>query len=924
MEGAFGDTRRIGLTTAEKKCMNRKYVHVPSLAQVGEDRVYGDPNHPTPQARRKKPVISPESLVCDRVDLYGESELERQTCQILEQLLPLPEGRTPQASAPNRRGALRQPHSVAPSGHHGSQLEAKVGGRTPLKKSAASGRAGPSFHLDAPAGQGTSSQSMPTLPVHNSPGAARARGTTAAAAAAAAAAAESIAAAAEQLPPLIKRPSDWDANSSNLRKNVVRLVQGASAQKVERESGGKIRFIHGPSHQQADSPYVNDDYDVPEPPEELTRGATHMVKKGPQEMMGHPLHVFRRKMAKRFTSLAEAFEGLNVDRNARLDMREWCDMLVRFGMCSLFEARVIFELMDSDRDGSLTLDEFNIGLETIAPVISLSALRKRLVCLGFSSVLQAVAHMNGPGEDTTLQPLTFLEFATALKRVWVIEDREHRILFNLVRDPVDPTGRTSLSDLAAGLAAVSPLMLLGEVRVSLEAKWGSLQAAYEALQDEWLESAEQFEEKGSEWMDITRAEAAKMFRFADIDHNGNLSRKEVMGSIRMAQSSVQMEDIRRRVQQSFRGIESALWYSIAQKDQSSLDDNLRFNAEELVDVLETVDLGRVEIKQLVKFMQATSEQGLTLSEFCRGLKMFAPSCCLEGLRLQLVRHHDRASDAFNHVKQRRVPLTQSELGELLRQAGADTTELDTIFDLVDIRNCGYVTLTEFLAALQGSQAGTRRWKGAQEREETAERTMRDQLAPLRGAVSEIKQDLKRIDNDLPDSQERSCIDRGDGQQPRDKKGGRKKRSRVAKSGLQITQDALKAVENQSPRGSSMSPKSETNRPSSSPGDFKEVERVGFARDTIRNIKTSLDALPPQYKTGHTDLRGKTINLLSPYFISNQHVLAKDGQMLAQSYSRAKFHNEVENLRRAEKPRALRRANAASAPSLAAPVARLAK
>merc|ERR1719282_765415 len=103
-------------------------------------------------------------------------------------------------------------------------------------------------------------------------------------------------------------------------------------------------------------------------------------------------------MLQEYSTIVAAFDAINVDRSKKLDMREWCDVVSKWGHCTLFEARVIFELMDADRDGSLTMAEFNIGIEAIAPVTSLAAVRKRLVCLGFGSMLQAVSFMDGGGE----------------------------------------------------------------------------------------------------------------------------------------------------------------------------------------------------------------------------------------------------------------------------------------------------------------------------------------------------------------------------------------------------------------------------------------------------------------------------------------------------------------------------------------------
>lgn len=869
-EAVGAEARRKGLTAAERACMRRFAFTSPSPDCEAKMAVW--PSHqPSPQAvaaRRRKPAAVPEAVAEAEASLGTLDFMEKACGDILERLLPLPERQQRAAGSRGRRRRLTpKPSSSALS-----------------RSTPTAGRGSMSFCIDALSTTGTAppqalsqALSLPQLP-----GTAAGQGTRGASSPAPPA----IIAAGELQ--LIRRQPDWDPMATQLRRNVIRLVQGASANKVEREVGGKIRFIHTVALEEKGAGQQKEPGEGSSNSLGFAKTSGYNLKKGAQELQGHPLHLFRRKMLKRFSSLAEAFDSFNVDGSKQLDMREWCDLLGRTDMCSMFEARVIFELMDADRDGSLTMAEFNLGLETIAPVVSLVALRKRLICLGFTSMLQAIAVMDGGGEDSTMQPLTLSEFAACLRRAWVIEDHEHRAIFDLVRDPAEPQGRATLSELACGLAAVSPCILLGEARQQLEAKWGNLGAAADALQDEWLEDQGIFEEKGSEWLGMTREEAAKLFRITDIDRSGNLTRSEVIGSVRLSQPSVQMEDIRCKVQQSYRGIEAVLREAFTHEG-AELDNSLRFSTEEIMEVLEPLDMGKVEKRQLVQFMQATSDQGLTLSEFFRGIRLFAPSCALEGVRLQLLRNHDRVADAFRGVRHRRAPVTLPELAELLSAAGAEVKDLDTIFDIIDVRSTGVVTVTEVIAALQGSQSGTRRWVGRKEREESAEHSVQELVGPLRAAVLEIKQGLKLglRGVDVEGAGEDAYV------QERGGLGARRpslplQHSRSVPTGLQVMHAAMAA--------SSPTLAAATGWDSSPSPPLRELPRMAFARRTFQRIGKSLEKLPPE----PTQWRQTTMEELGHYFVSQQQVFGQQEPVLREKYRRAALHREFEELRRLEK------------------------
>ena len=59
------------------------------------------------------------------------------------------------------------------------------------------------------------------------------------------------------------------------------------------------------------------------------------------------------------------------------------------GLSTFREARMSFELLDLNRDGSVTLGEFQAALEGVAEIQGIDGLRKRLVSFGYTKTIQA-------------------------------------------------------------------------------------------------------------------------------------------------------------------------------------------------------------------------------------------------------------------------------------------------------------------------------------------------------------------------------------------------------------------------------------------------------------------------------------------------------------------------------------------------------
>jgi len=857
------DDRRKGLTTAEKICLRTRPRPTPECQQR---MLKGDPETPA-AARRKKRNTKLEKVT--RIDHEPSPlEQEEERClSILNRILPLPagagvpsmrklpgSGRDGSNSPVKRKSAVtldltdrddssRMPSRQSPTGaarptpKATKPLPTPSAGSQPNFGPASSSSGAVGFSMASPtsgkAGKGKDKDKADGDDEPQGP----------------------------HLGGLLRRKGlvEFDATSDPDVANVVRLVQGATAQRIERQVGGKIVFVH-----------VNEN-------EGKAQVGLQSSCASQLEKSGHPLHVFRHKMLEKHGSIQEAFNSISVEVSRRLSMREWCEILSKAKFCSLMEARVIYELMDANHDGTLTLPELQLGIEAVAPVTSVETLRKRLICLGIPSMMQALSIMNGPGDDMTATPLSLPEFAACLKRVLVLQDFEHRALYDQLRDPMG----ASLSDLAAALAAISPCLLTEDMRPYLVRRHGTLEKAYARLQDEWLETLEGFVSPAAQaWHGLNKQEATRLFQFTDIDGSGSMDRSELLGVLELSRPSLNMEQCRRKVQQSHRCIEAALRDALTHEADGKLNDDLRFNVEELLEILEPLDMTKKEKVRLAKFLGATGEQGVTLAEFFKGVKLLTPSCVLEGIRLQLLRVHKRVTDAFKGILNHRAPMDRQQISEVLKSSGAelDSETMDGLMEVIDIRSTGYITLTEFLAAMRTSELGTNKRLPPKECASHSEKLVREDLAPLTGSVTELKRGLRTL-RQLGGSGEWL----GPSNSPPKPRGM-----------LSRTISAPSKLQAKSPNPPPPPPDTGSRPPSTS--SFSELRGV-FHQQTLTKFSAALRG------EGNDDSRRrKTLGSLAGYVHAEQHTLKEQEVALAMRYTTAKLEEEMNGHRRKILPR----------------------
>mmetsp|Transcript_42215 Transcript_42215/g.99083 ORF Transcript_42215/g.99083 Transcript_42215/m.99083 type:complete len:939 (-) Transcript_42215:12-2828(-) len=713
------------------------------------------------------------------------------------------------------------------------------------------------------------------------------------------------------------RGNNFDPKDSSQGRTVIRLIQGALSSDVKTDARGRLTFVHPDQASFMKS--------------SGSRRSQHAEEKKAKEMQDNivkfsMLRNFRKTLLDVYPSVQAAFNELN-DDTTELSMREFLNLITepktlhgrQVQLLNPREARLIYELMDSDKDGRLTLDEFHIGIEAIAPVQTMETMRKRLICLGYASVLHAIQTMNGGGEDMTMKPLTFGEFAAALKTVWILEPAEHRAIWDAVRDPGDPAGLATLSELAAALAVVSPSLLLEDLNERLHSVYGSLPDAYEAvcMEDGSCVDFDRFQAEAINRLGLTQAEVAKLIRFIDIDGSGVLDREEFIGAIDLSVANLNMEDLRLKVRQSYQSIDQSFREHFAHDENEELNDDMLFTATEFVAILEHLRgatdeqlWGAMDTQRLAAVMEATCEQGLTLYSFFKGLRLFAPSCVLMGFRMELLRQGRRVSDAFHGVTDRRAPLNQSAFADLLKSCNIKCGDVDRVFDFLDIRSSGVVTVSEVIAAMQNMHPGRLERLPTATKLAKAQEQVRENLAPIRKVASElkfrVKQDPARAESSMPLA--KSAASGGHKEKKRDTMHLRK----VANDFLRGKQDPVRAKDalstllkgipgtddEQAAAGGSKDARSGAARRgdkgrgagglrstlppiSRSMPNLRtpELERLAHGRMSFQKISTTLQTLPPPH-----DVK-ETVDALRGYFGSAQRAIRDHEPYIEKRYTR---------------------------------------
>lgn len=560
------------------------------------------------------------------------------------------------------------------------------------------------------------------------------------------------------------------------------------------------------------------------------------------------LRSFRKRLLGKHQCLADAFRVLDLNVNQKIGPQEWGAMFRGSGLATFREARMSFELLDLNRDGSVTLAEFQAALEGVAEIQGIDGLRKRLVSFGYTKTLQVLEILEASGVDPS-KLLSLEEFGAALCRIHVVEPNEHQAIFDNVRDRGDFTSKASVNDLMAALGSVGPWMLLEDLADRCHQKWDSADATWAGLGPGAKGDSITLQafEKKLEKLGLKHMAAQKASRILDVDAGGELSRSELLSALALSRPTLHMEDFRRKVQQRYRSIEAIFRESFEHMENEELnnDDDMRLSCDEFAEILEALDFSRRETSYLFWLADANGTKRLTLYEFFRGVKLFVPSCMVEALRLQGLARHARISDLFRHCgiswEKRLGP---KAFAQLLQKLDIKCEDPHNAFDFLDVRSCGSISLREVVATLQNVMPGTKERSTLWECDRRAEKDVKNYLAPLHKTVTALKTTMKQdIEEDTPSPLARTSVC------------------------------------------------SRTERRNSDRAVFNKTD-LGFylAQETFQRISSDAEATPMFRHPKATDYCGeKTVEGLCGYLKSSSSTMELHGKLLSHHYSRTDWH-----------------------------------
>lgn len=512
---------------------------------------------------------------------------------------------------------------------------------------------------------------------------------------------------------------------------------------------------------------------------------------------------FRQTLLDKFSTMNAAFEKFASDgtkETKELSKKDFSRFLTKhFGGLAKDEHERIFEFLDHDKSGSLSLHEFHTAIEAAAPVKTLDDLRRKWIALGYPSMRQALQSMDmykDPGRRFTLQ-----EFGNLLSKVGVEEDGEHQNIFDAVLDSGSKINTVTLEMLASALSTVSPSLLLEDVRDRVLKKFGSLGMAFASLdidQGESLNIGEFIRFAVPAWK-MTHFEAAKCFRLINVDQSHNISKDEFVTALTLSEPNLYLDEIRRKIRQRFRSVRGIIGIDAAASKESSptandrptspseaggasalqrrvrnkaagqaisammgvLEKDTVTNKQELAhtpedyqNMLAQAQMSELDTKALFELVDINRDGKLSATEFERGMRLFAPSVVLEDLRLSCVRQHSSISQAFASIpsEKRDALMDLSQLQQLLKDVGVFDEKLDLahIVDIIEFHRDGGLTVSELVAALQAGQSGTQVRLLPEQRDQRAKQQVKWQMAPFHRSAEQLRVAVREKADDEED------------------------------------------------------------------------------------------------------------------------------------------------------------------------------
>eukprot|EP00929_Paragymnodinium_shiwhaense_P119591 TRINITY_DN91499_c0_g1_i1.p1 TRINITY_DN91499_c0_g1~~TRINITY_DN91499_c0_g1_i1.p1 ORF type:complete len:951 (-),score=225.89 TRINITY_DN91499_c0_g1_i1:56-2764(-) len=369
----------------------------------------------------------------------------------------------------------------------------------------------------------------------------------------------------------------------------------------------------------------------------------------------------------------------------------------------------IFEFLDANKDGHISMLEFHTAIEAAGPVRSVEDFRRRALALGYPSMMQVATRMFWADSGTPSKKLGLKEFGDLLCRVGVEEEEEHKAIFDCIAIKDDLTGAkqpmVTLEQMLAAFATVAPPLVLEELREKIFAKFQTAEDAFDIINPGGIKEAlkrTDFALYLEQHLGFSPHNAHKAFTLMDCNESKFITVAEFTKALQLTEPSLFLEDIRRKVRQRFRSIDEAFKSFAAEnavkpmsRSVSAADDHARSHAaaaahaalgstkkslsksgridtpskkkrtrvldvlgslngtstpdgnlEDFTEILKQVQFSETDAKLLLHLMDVNGDGQLEPHEIRNGLLFFAPSVILEDLRLFLLNNNKTVTEPF--------------------------------------------------------------------------------------------------------------------------------------------------------------------------------------------------------------------------------------------------------------------------------------
>jgi len=223
--------------------------------------------------------------------------------------------------------------------------------------------------------------------------------------------------------------------------------------------------------------------------------------------------------------------------------------------------------------------------------------------------------------------------------------------------------------------------------------------------------------------------------------------------------------LRKQVRQRWRSIQDAfIWHQVAVdsydpavvlRERSETDKQMLEQAQdggehfksldEFTFILSRVQMSERDTELLFSRIDIDGDGRLTTLEFVRGMRLFAPSCALEDLRLRALAKHGSVRRAFETVSPLRSKesLNSESFLKILDHLGlAADSNTEYIFDLVE-RVTGGLFITELVVALNAAAPGVHVLLSPDARDAKVHLEVKEQMDPFLTTMRDHRERVRK-------------------------------------------------------------------------------------------------------------------------------------------------------------------------------------